>query len=138
MTITVRGGKGNKDRQTILSAKLLHTLRCYYRGAIWKPVTYLFPKSTDINSPFSKRHTQHFIREAGLRANISKQVSPHVLRHSFATHLLESGVNLRKIQVILGHRSLKTTAIYTHLASDFLKEVTSPLDGLAADTDTGR
>ena len=74
------------------------------------------------------RQTQHFVHEAGLKAGIKKNVSPHVLRHSFATHLLESGVNLRKIQVILGHSSLKTTAVYTHLTKDFLSGVKSPLD----------
>jgi len=130
MIITVRYGKGYKDRQTILSQKLLDTLRSYYRRAYRKPVSYLFPKNADPHSPFSKRQTQRFIQEAGLRAHIKKPVSPHVLRHSFATHLLENGVNLRKIQVILGHRSLSTTAIYTHMTNDFLKEVISPLDKL--------
>lgn len=130
MIITIRNGKGYKDRQTILSEKLLKILRDYYRNTNPHPVSYLFYKRDTIHKPFSKRQTQHFIQEAGLRAGIKKPVSPHVLRHSFATHLLESGVNLRKIQVILGHTSLKTTAIYTHLASDFLKEVKSPLDSL--------
>jgi len=128
MVITVKDGKGKKDRITILPDKLLITLRNYYRKASVKPVTYLFPKKDDTFSPFSKRQTQQFIHDAGLKAGIVKNVSPHVLRHSFATHLLESGVNLRKIQVILGHRSLQTTAIYTHLTKDFLSEVKSPLD----------
>jgi integrase/recombinase XerD len=128
MVITVRNGKGNKDRVTILSKRLLSILRDYYKKAPVKPRTYLFPKKDDWSAPFSKRQTQNFIREAGLKAGIAKPVSPHVLRHSFATHLLESGVNLRKIQVILGHRSLATTSIYTHLAKDFLSEVKGPLD----------
>lgn len=128
MIIIVRDGKGYKDRQSILSPKLLEILRNYYRLAHRKPLSYLFPKNADLHSPFSRRQTQRFIQEAGLRAHIKKPVSPHVLRHSFATHLLESGVNLRKIQVILGHRSLATTSVYTHLAGDFLKEVVSPLD----------
>lgn len=128
MLILVREGKGYKDRQTILSQKLLKILRNYYRSVYQKPVSYLFPKKNNLHIPFSRRQTQRFIQEAGLRAHIKKPVSPHILRHSFATHLLESGVNLRKIQVILGHRSLSTTSIYTHLTSDFLKEVISPLD----------
>lgn len=128
MVLTVRDGKGKKDRLTILSVKLLEILRNYYRKMPVKPVTYLFPNKDDLFRPFSKRQTQAFIHNAGLKAGISKNVSPHVLRHSFATHLLESGVNLRKIQVILGHRSLQTTAVYTHLTKDFLSEVKSPLD----------
>jgi site-specific recombinase XerD len=128
MVITVRDGKGKKDRVTVLPESLLVTLRAYYRKTRVKPVTYLFPKKDDNFSPFSKRQTQSFIHNAGLKAGISKSVTPHILRHSFATHLLESGVNLRKIQVILGHRSLQTTAVYTHLAKDFLSEVKSPLD----------
>ena len=129
-TITVRQGKGFKDRQTVLSHTLLTILRNYYRTSIIKPTHHLFPQKNNPFKPFSFRHTQRFIREAGVSAGIKKPVSPHVLRHSFATHLLEDGTNLRKIQVILGHNSLRTTAVYTHLAKDFLKEVTSPLDNI--------
>ena len=130
MVITVRDGKGKKDRQTVLSEKLLQILREYYRSSKVKPDSYLFPSRNDTRKPFSKRQTQRFIRKAGLDAGIKKTVSAHALRHSFATHLLENGTNLRKIQVILGHKSLKTTSIYIHLAKDFLKEVQSPLDNL--------
>lgn len=130
MVIHVRGGKGFKDRATVLSQKLLETLRLYYKSSPVRLFSYLFPKTEDSNQPFSRRQTQRFIQEAGLRAGIKKPVSPHVLRHSFATHLLEQGVNIRKIQVILGHRSLRTTAVYTHVSSDFLKDVHSPLDRL--------
>jgi integrase/recombinase XerD len=130
MTITVRSGKGNKDRQTILSESLLQVLRNYYRSSKVKPQTFLFPQKDDINKPFSRRHTQSFIHNAGEKAQINRPVSPHVLRHSFATHLLEDGVNLLKIQIILGHKSLKTTALYTHLTKNFLNEVHSPLDKL--------
>lgn len=130
MTITVRDGKGKKDRVTILPEMLLKILRNYYKTSPLKPVTYLFPKKDDRHSPFSRRHTQRFIREASQKAGITKSVSPHVLRHTFATHLLESGVNLRKIQVMLGHRCLDTTSVYTHLAKDFLEDVQSPLDTL--------
>ena len=130
MVITVRNGKGYKDRQTILPKELLWTLREYYRKLDIKPIYFLFPRKKDRNKPYSKRQTQVFIQKAGLRARITKPVSPHVLRHSFATHLLEDGVNLRKIQIILGHKSLTTTSIYTHLTKDFLKEVQSPLDKL--------
>lgn len=130
MIITVRDGKGKKDRATVLPGTLLSILKNYYRKSPIKPVTYLFPQKDDLSSPFSRRQTQQCIREAGKKAGINKNVSPHVLRHSFATHLLESGVNLRKIQVMLGHRSLETTSVYTHLVKDFLKEVESPLDTL--------
>lgn len=128
MIIVVRDGKGKKDRQTILSENLLKILRDYYRSVSIKPKNYLFPTSTDLNKAFSKRQTQHFIHKAAFKAGIKKPVSPHVLRHSFATHLLENGTNIRKIQVILGHRTIATTSVYTHLASDFLKEVISPFD----------
>jgi integrase/recombinase XerD len=130
MIIIVRDGKGYKDRHTILSKNLQKILRNYYRSAHRKPQSYLFPKNNDLHSPFSRRQTQRFIQEAGLRAHIKKPVSPHVLRHTFATHMLENGVNLRKIQVLLGHRSLTTTSVYTHLTGDFLKEVSSPLDNI--------
>jgi len=130
LTIIVRDGKGKKDRVTILPNSLLTILRNYYRLSPKKPETYLFPKRYDLTAPFSIRHTQHIISEAGKKAGIQKKVSSHVLRHTFATHLLESGVNLRKIQVMLGHRSLDTTSVYTHLAKDFLEDVESPLDTL--------
>ena len=136
MIITVREGKGKKDRQTVLSDRLLQILRDYYRKSIIKPDSYLFPSRKDKNKSFSKRQTQGFIRQAGIKAGIKKPVSPHVLRHSFATHLLENGTNLRKIQVILGHNSLKTTSIYTHLTKDFLKDVQSPLDNLKKEART--
>lgn len=130
MVITVRQGKGKKDRQTILSEELLQILRNYYSQSKVKPVSFLFPQKKNLHFPFSSHQTQNFIKKAGVEAGINKSVSPHLLRHSFATHLLENGVNLRKIQVILGHNSLKTTQIYTHLAKDFLKDVQSPLDTL--------
>lgn len=130
MCITVRDGKGKKDRITILSEKHLRILRSYYRSCKVKPQSFLFPKTSDLHAPFSKRQTQHFIRQAGLKAGIQKDVSPHVLRHSFATHLLENGVNLRKIQIMLGHKCLNTTAQYTHLAENFLEDIQSPLDAM--------
>ena len=128
MVIHIRAGKGKKDRKTILSKNLLYLLRDYYIKTPVKPVTYLFPSQRDSHRPFSRRYTQFFIREAGKKAGIRKPVSPHILRHSFATHLLENGTNLRKIQVMMGHNSLRTTAVYMHLAKDFLKDVTSPFD----------
>lgn len=130
MSITVKNGKGNKDRVTILPTSLLQILRDYYRKSGTKPVDYLFPKKDNLYSPFSVRQTQRFVKDTGLRAGIKKDVTPHVLRHCFATHLLESGVNLRKIQVMLGHRTLNSTSIYTHLTKDFLQEVKSPLDSM--------
>ncbi|MBI9099464.1 MAG: tyrosine-type recombinase/integrase [Spirochaetaceae bacterium] len=124
--------------------KLLHILREYYCQSRIKPDTFLFPRSSDNNRSFLKRQTpgcrseqetcflpaQHFIHQAGMKAGISKTVTAHSLRHSFATHLLEDGVNLRKIQVILGHKSLKTTEVYTHLTADFLDDVKSPLESM--------
>jgi integrase/recombinase XerD len=130
MILTVRAGKGGKDRKTILSPKLLQILKDYYLWCPIKPQTYLFCHSRDTTRSFSKRFTQYVIRQAGIQAGINKPVSAHILRHSFATHLLDNGTDLRKIQVLLGHRSLRTTAIYIHLAKDFMKDVQSPLDKL--------
>jgi len=132
MVLIVRNGKGNKDRVTILSPKLLGILRSYYRSCKVKPVGYLFPMRYDPHKTFSKRQVELFVSEAGKKAGIVKRVYPHILRHSFATHLLDSGVPLHKVQRILGHGSLRSTSIYIHLAKDFLKEVTSPLDNMEA------
>ena len=124
MVIKVRSGKGNKDRYTILSEKLLKDLRQYYRE--WRPKTYLFegPKGDS----YSAESVLKIVKEASFRAGIRKKVTPHMLRHSFATHLLESGTDLRYIQVLLGHKSTKTTEIYTHVATNIFFQIKNPLD----------
>ena len=106
---------------------LFQFLRKYYRFSKATPVTYLFP-GRNILKPMHSRSVQHFLKNAKDKAKITKQVSPHVLRHSFATHLLEEGANIRVIQKLLGHRSLNTTAIYTHVAKNCINETESPLD----------
>lgn len=128
--LTVRNGKGNKDRQTIFSDKLYEELKKYYRWCKVKPQTYLFPSPSDLNLPLSIRQVERAIRNAGKKAGIPKPVSPHVLRHSFATHALDKKENIREIQLVLGHRSIKTTSIYTHVSKNFLKDFNSPLDTL--------
>ena len=124
MVIKVRSGKGNKDRFTILSGKLLKDLRKYFLE--WRPKTYLFegPKG----GRYSAESVLKIVREASRKAGIRKSVSPHMLRHSFATHLLESGTDLRYIQVLLGHKSTKTTEIYTHVATNIFFNIKNPLD----------
>jgi len=126
----IRNGKGGKDRFVMLPEKLLTLLREYYLKCKTKPINYLFPCSKDLNKPFSARFTQQFISEKAKEALIKTAVSPHVLRHSFASHMLEDGNDLRKIQVILGHSSLKTSAIYLHVSKNYLNETKSPLDNL--------
>jgi len=129
MVIHLKHGKGAKDRIVMLSPNLLKELRLYYKYSSLKPAKYLFP-ANNIQKPMSKRNVQYFIQKAIIKAGIQKKASSHTLRHSFATHLLEDGINIIKIQKLLGHRSLKTTSIYTHIAKDFVNETKSPLDTL--------
>lgn len=124
---TVRGGKGNKDRVVILSQKWVGEIKKYLKR---KKVQSEFLFSKKNGKPISTDTVERIIRHAAKRANILKRVTPHVLRHSFATHLLESGENIRKIQVLLGHTNLSTTSIYTHVSKEELKKVQSPLDRL--------
>ncbi len=121
----VRKGKGAKDRMVILSKKLSEELKEYTKNR--DPNDFLFH---GWHGQISSRAVQKIIKEAAERANIAKRVTPHVLRHSFATHLLESGVDIRKIQVLLGHSNLSTTQIYTSVSSTELKKIENPLDTL--------
>jgi len=129
MVLIVRNGKGAKDRFVMLSDRLLKALREYYKSLSVKPKEYLFTGS-DINKPIKPRWIQHNISQAGKKAGINKQVTPHVIRHSFATHLLESGVDVRRIQILMGHKSLRTTAIYMNVSAEFVNKTKSPLDTL--------
>jgi site-specific recombinase XerD len=127
MLIHVKQGKGNKDRDVMLSPALLETLRAYWREA--RPRGYLFPGKKE-GSAINPTILQRGFAVAKLKARIEKKASFHSLRHSFATHLMESGVSVRTIQALLGHRSLGTTERYTHVAGTYLKETPSPLDTL--------
>lgn len=126
MIIHIKGGKGKKDRVVPLAEKMLIQLRAYYK--CYHPKHYLFTGEDGLQ--YSPTSLQHIFRRALYRSRITKSATLHTLRHSYATHLLESGVNLRYIQEILGHRSSKTTEIYTHVSSDETRKVRSPLDGL--------
>jgi integrase/recombinase XerD len=126
MMIRVEQGKGRKDRYVMLSPSLLLTLREYWRES--KPRGFLFPGT--VGKALCVSAAQKAFDKARLQAGIRKPVSFHTLRHSFATHLLEDGANVRKIQALLGHRSLKTTELYTHLAVNYMNQVRSPLDRL--------
>jgi site-specific recombinase XerD len=128
MVVNVTQGKGRKDRQTILSPKALELLRQYFK--LERPTTYLFEPNGEKGKMISDRTLDYIVKKSAERAGISKDVSAHTLRHSFATHLLEAGVNLRLIQEFLGHTSLKTTSIYLHLTNVNLKSVISPLEGM--------
>jgi site-specific recombinase XerD len=123
--IWIRGGKGRKDRQTLLSPKLLELLRCYWR---WKrPKDWLFPGAAP-GQPISCKAIFLACKKAAQAASITKALHPHSLRHAFATHLLEAGVDLRKIQILLGHARLETTARYLHVADTAVRSTTSPLE----------
>ena len=124
MLIHIEDAKGNKDRYTLLSKKALIDLRSYYK--IWKPSDYLFesPKK----SKYSANSVGKVVSNAAQKARIRKHVSAHTLRHSFATHLLEAGTDLRYIQLLLGHNSTKTTEIYTHVAKSSFDSIKNPLD----------
>ena len=134
MVIRVQQGKGGKDRYVMLSPQLLCDLREYWR--LSKPKTWLFPSNTKLGHPLSREMVFRICQNTARRAKLGKSVGPHTLRHSFATHLLESGTNIRTIQVLLGHRSLRTTAIYTFVSPQQVTAVQSPLDTLDLATAT--
>jgi integrase/recombinase XerD len=131
MMIRVEHGKGDVDRDIPLSPALLETLRAYWR---WKkPRSYLFPSSLGQRGngkAISDKTVWYACKEAARHAGITKHVTPHTLRHSWATHLLESGADLRTIQMLLGHADLETTAKYLHLSQRHLQAVANPLESL--------
>mgnify|MGYP002388988619 CR=1 FL=1 len=134
MIIHVRAGKGGKDRDVMLSPCLLAELRQHYRRLPRKPSPWLFPggkNHTAIDRPIDDKVVWYACREAAKRAGITKKLHPHSLRHSFATHLLEAGADIRTIQILLGHCDLRETTIYLHLSQRHLNAVASPLDRLA-------
>ena len=128
MLIQVRHGKGAKDRTVMLSPQLLAILRTYWRLA--RPREWLFP-GRDESKPIDVQVLHAACRSATKAAGLAKRVTVHTLRHSFATHLLESGVDIRIIQVLLGHNSLSTTARYTQVATTTIAKTRSPIDRLA-------
>jgi site-specific recombinase XerD len=128
--IFVKGAKGRKDRYTLLSDKALLCLRNYWK--IYHPTDWLFPGG-EIGTHISTRTAQRVFENAYKKAKILKDVSIHSLRHSFATHLLESGIDLRYIQNLLGHSNSKTTEIYTHVSNKNLANIKNPLDNLDID-----
>jgi site-specific recombinase XerD len=131
MTIRIELGKGAKDRYVMLSPKLLELLRDYWRRV--RPASWLF-RGKDCDKPLTRYGASYAIHTAGKRAGLTKPVGPHSLRHAFATHLLESGTDLRTIQILLGHRSLSTTARYLRVATSTVCATTSPLDLLGRPT----
>jgi integrase/recombinase XerD len=127
MILRVEQGKGKKDRNVMLSPRLLDSLRRYWREA--RPQVWLFPGHNG-QRPLNATVLQRAFRCAMEDARIDKPVSFHTLRHSFATHLLESGVNVRTIQALLGHGTLGSTQRYVHVGGDYLRQTPSPLDSL--------
>ena len=126
--VHIRHGKGNKDRIIPVPEKLLKELREYY--ILFKPTVYLFEGQKGPGTPYSNRSVQAFLGRASVKAGIRKKVTTHSLRHSYATHLMNNNIDLRTIQVLLGHNSLKTTQIYTHLTDKNILSTPSPLDFL--------
>jgi integrase/recombinase XerD len=133
MTLRVEQGKGRKDRYAMLSPVLLKCLRAWWRSARAQGKMldggWLFPGQDPID-PLSTRQLNRAVHAAATAAEIDKRVSMHTLRHSYATHLLEQKVDIRVIQVLLGHKKLETTALYAQVATAVLREVVSPLEGL--------
>jgi len=129
MLLHIHLGKGAKDRQVQLTPSLLQILRSYYKTCAIRPKTWLFPGAKP-DSPLDTSTVQRMVTATAKRAGINKSVSPHTLRHCFATHLLEDGTDLRTIQALLGHSNILTTEIYLHVAAHHLQTVRNPLDNL--------
>lgn len=128
MRVLIVKGKGRKDRYSLLSVKTLEILRQYYK--LYRPEQLLFEPQGNPSKPLSETTLNKIVKRSAEKAGIKKQVSFHTLRHCFATHLLENGVNLRLIQQFLGHTSLRTTSTYLHLANIDIATVRSPLDDM--------
>ena len=126
MRLMVCAAKGKKDRALPLPKTLLHNLRQYYTA--YRPKTYLFEGQS--GGKYTAKSIQNFIKKYAREANIQKSVTPHMLRHSYATHQLENGINIRYVQELLGHNSVKTTELYTYLTKISKNKITSPLDQL--------
>jgi integrase/recombinase XerD len=132
MIIHIRQGKGNRDRDVPLTPKLLKTLREYWRWM--KPKTYLFPGTFHnwrADKPITPKCVWSAVQDAAKRAGIKKRVSPHTMRHSWATHLLENGADLRTIQLLLGHAELEATTVYLHLSRRHLQAVVNPIETMS-------
>jgi integrase/recombinase XerD len=131
MMVHIHQGKGNRDRDVPISEKLLETLREYFRWM--KPKTYLFPGTVHYwraDVPISAKMVWHACRQAAERAGIQKKISPHCLRHSYATHQLEAGVDLPTLQNLMGHADIRDTAVYLHVSKRHLQAAPSPLEAL--------
>ncbi len=124
MLVHIKNSKGNKDRAVMLSPVLLEDLRNYFKA--YHPKVYLFEGQS--GGMYSEKSVQTVVKVAATKAGIQKTVTPHTLRHSFATHLLENGTDIRYIQQLLGHSSVKTTEIYTHITDVAKSKIKSPLD----------
>jgi integrase/recombinase XerD len=133
MVIHVRQAKGNKDREVMLSPVLLETLRQYWKGCRSKD--WLFP-GRGPDKPVTTKAVFLMVQSVAARARVAKTVSPHTLRHSFATHLLESGTDIRTIQLLLGHADIRTTTIYLRISQHHIRKILSPLDRLSGHTQT--
>jgi len=129
MQIFVQNAKGKKDRYVMLSPVLLDILRSYLQKYKPRPITYLF-ESTEPGEPLSTRAAQHIFLEAKKKAGLKKDLTFHCLRHSFATHLLEKGVDIKYIKDLLGHFSIHTTTRYLHVKRESLVNIQSPLDDI--------
>ncbi len=131
MVIHIRDGKGSRDRDVPLTLRLLEALRQYW---LWKkPKIYLFPSTSGhrgVEQPISDKTVWNVCKEAAARAGLKKRIGPHTLRHSFATHLMEAGTDLRTIQLLMGHAHLEHTAVYLHLSHRHLHAAINPLDQL--------
>jgi site-specific recombinase XerD len=128
MVLRIEDGKGGRDRLAKLSPQMLKELRAWWKEA--KPRVFVFPSRLQGFDHISARQYYRACREAAIRAKIGRSVHPHMLRHSFATHLLDQGVDIRVIQAMLGHKKLETTAIYAAVSPKLIQSVEGPLDRL--------